>query len=246
MRRDATRTTPPSAGPPAEARRLYLIRHGEVSYFAADGTAIEPYEARLTGCGGEQARRLGAELASAGIDRLLTSALPRAVETAAILAERLGLDPVVEAAWNELQPGDLTLVDDEELRGVIVDAHRRADEPGARFFGGERFADFADRVQGALHRLLDDRSWTTAAAVTHDPVGRFVLARAVGLGLAGMRLFEQDQACVNVIDWLQGPAGPEAVIRLVNGTADDLAKTGPREPALQRFYRSYTLSRLSP
>ena len=172
MRRDATRTTPPSAGPPAEARRLYLIRHGEVSHFAADGTAIEPHEARLTGCGREQARRLGAELAFAGIDRLLTSALPRAVETAAILAERLGLDPVVEAAWNELQPGDLTLVDDEELRGVIVDAHRRADEPGARFFGGERFADFADRVQGALHRLLDDRSWTTAAAVTHDPVGR--------------------------------------------------------------------------
>ena len=240
MHRDATRSTPPSAGPPAEVRRLYLIRHGEVSYFAADGTAIEPHEARLTGGGREQARRLGAQLASAGIDRLLTSALPRATETAAVLADELGIDPVVEAAWNELQPGDLAQVDDGDLRSVIVDAHRRADEPGARFFGGERFADFADRVRDALHRLLEDRSWTTAAAVTHDPVGRFVLARAVGLGLAGMRFFEQDHACVNVIDWPRGPACPEAVIRLVNGTAGDLAKTGPRELALERFYRSYS------
>ncbi len=88
MRRDETRTTPPSARPPAEARRLYLIRHGEVSYFAADGTAVEPHEARLTIGGREQARRLGAQLAPAGIDRLLTSALPRAVEPAATLAER--------------------------------------------------------------------------------------------------------------------------------------------------------------
>ena len=120
MRRDATRTTPPSAGPPAEARRLYLIRHGKISYFAADGSAIEPHEVRLTDRGREQARRLGAQLASAGIDRLLTSALPRAIETAAILAERLGLDSWVEAAWNELQPGDLTLVGAEHLRSVIV------------------------------------------------------------------------------------------------------------------------------
>lgn len=228
-------------------RRLYLVRHGEVAYFDPQGNALDPWTAPLTEHGRSQIGSLGAQLLASGLDRIVTSAVPRALATANILGSRFGLTPVPDAAWNELEPGNLALVSERDLRGVIVDAYRHAPSPGARFFGGESFAAFADRVDRGLGRLLANPTWTTLAIVTHDPVARYVLAKALGLGLAGMRFFEQDAGCLNVIDWIPAPDGSiEPIVRLVNGTPDNLAKAGSREPALARFHRSYLRSRESP
>jgi hypothetical protein len=50
-------------------------------------------------------------------------------------------------------------------------------------------------------------------------------------------------AALNIIDWTRKPGGsPNPIIRLVNGTADNLVKTGRRAPALVRFYESYRAS----
>jgi len=84
------------------------------------------------------------------VELLVTSAVPRAIETAAILATGTGLVPVVNAGWNELRPGDLALLPPARLRAVIMDAYRNAADPGACFFGGEGFGDFARRVGDVL------------------------------------------------------------------------------------------------
>ena len=79
--------------------------------------------------------------------------------------------------------------------------------------------------------------------VTHDPVARYVLAKALDLGFAGLPFFEQDAGCLHIIDWLGVPGAPLcAVIRLVNGTMDDPMKQGRREPVLARFYEAYRAS----
>ena len=60
-----------------ERRRLLLMRHGAVDYFAADGRPLPPDEVPLTPAGIEQARAMGSALAAAGvrIDRAITSGL---------------------------------------------------------------------------------------------------------------------------------------------------------------------------
>ncbi len=225
-------------------RRLYLLRHGEVAYFDERGRTLDGWTASLTEHGREQIGGVAERLAGCGVDRLATSTVPRALESAGIVAGRLALAAVREEAWNELQPGDLSTVPEADLRRVIVDAYHSAATPAARFFGGEFFSAFAARIDCGLINLLDDARWTTAVVVTHDPVARYVLAKALGLGLAGLPFFEQDAGCLNIIDWVGAPGGsPAPVVRLVNGTVNNLVKQGRRDPALARFYESYRASR---
>lgn len=225
-------------------RRLYVLRHGEVTYFDEEGRALDAWTACLTERGRRQIGGIAERLADPGVDRLITSTVPRALESARILAGHLALTLVQDEAWNELQPGDLSTVPEADLRRVIVDAYRSAAAPGACFFGGESFTAFAERIDRGLLDLLADRRWTTAVVVTHDPVARYLLAKALGLGLAGLPFFEQDAGCLNIIDWVGPPGDPTCpIIRLVNGTADNLVKTGRRDPALARFYENYRTSR---
>jgi hypothetical protein len=88
---------------------------------------------------------------------------------------------------------------------------------------------------------------TACVEVRTDAGTRIVIDCGTGahdLGLAGLRFFEQDTGCLNVIDCAADPDGSvQPIVRLVNGTPDNLVKAGPREPALVRFHRSYRASR---
>lgn len=70
---------------PSASKNLYLVRHGQ--YHGADATT-GTLEA-LTSLGRRQAARLGRRLAPLPFDAIWHSDLPRAVETAQILAEHL-------------------------------------------------------------------------------------------------------------------------------------------------------------
>ena len=90
---------------------LHLLRHADAGDPAAwDG----PDDLRpLSPKGRRQAARLAGHLAAAGytVDVILTSPRVRAVETAEILGDALGLEPVMEPRLAEpLGPSDLTAI----------------------------------------------------------------------------------------------------------------------------------------
>jgi phosphohistidine phosphatase len=74
---------------------IWLLRHGAAEDLAADDAAR-----RLTGKGERQARAAGAALAAleAGIEACLTSPKVRALDTARLACEALGLEPEVTEA----------------------------------------------------------------------------------------------------------------------------------------------------
>src|SRR5215472_1826566 len=86
--------------PPPGATELLLIRHGQSEAYL-DGTSFPLVgghgDPPLSPAGHDQARRLGVRLGSAGIAAIYVTTLRRTAETAAPLAERLGLVPKVEA-----------------------------------------------------------------------------------------------------------------------------------------------------
>ena len=71
---------------------LYLIRHGQSTNNCGDARVPDP---PLTELGKQQADRAGRALKSLGITRLYCSAMLRAVQTAAIVGERVELAPHV-------------------------------------------------------------------------------------------------------------------------------------------------------
>ena len=67
-------------------RRLYLMRHADVSYVDETGRPVSPEDVPLTARGVEQAEAARDALAGVELDLVVSSALPRTAETAAIVA----------------------------------------------------------------------------------------------------------------------------------------------------------------
>jgi probable phosphoglycerate mutase len=215
-------------------RRIYLLRHAEVAYFDEHGQPVEPDEVPLTPTGRRQARRAGAALAGVRFDRVLTSGLPRTVETARLVAPSAPVEQWPEL--RELVPGRLAELAPEELEAAILGALRGVLPGPTRFLGGETIDALFDRVLPALEGLLADRGWDTALAVLHGGVNRALLSFA----LSGQRLFlgtiEQAPACINVLDVDQAGA---FVVRAVNATPWDPAYLAGRSTTMEELWAQF-------
>jgi probable phosphoglycerate mutase len=173
-------------------RRLYLMRHGEVSYVGAG----DPEMVHLTDRGREQAGAAGRALADVGLDLVVTSGLPRTLETASLVAP--ATEPEQWPELDEWRGGRLDGLPRDELERLFVGAlHVSGEEQ--RFLGGESLGEAFDRVLPALDRLCA-REWETALAVLHGGVNRIVLSHALAGGRTYFGGFEQAPACINVLD----------------------------------------------
>jgi probable phosphoglycerate mutase len=213
-------------------RRIYLMRHGEAAYVAADGTVTDdPRNVPLTAAGQIQARKQAAVLASVPFDRAICSGLPRTRQTATLVLagrESPALEEVPEL--EEISGGDRDqpIPDPAAWLQHVANPWAGADHPEATFMGGERFVDFANRITPAFDAILADQSWQTLLLVLHGAVNRMIFNHVLGLGWQGRVTIEQDNCCINVIDVDTDPAGEVSrfLVRAVNLTSYDLNKSG--------------------
>lgn len=225
-------------------RRIYLMRHGHVDYFAAD--LKDPKDAVLTEDGRAQAMAAGAALRRLQFDLAATSGLKRTEETAAlILAENDNPPKTVTApGLEELKSGWLRAKSREELAARLAYSFDGAEEPGARFLpDGEKFSDAESRIVRAIDDLVLTRQWRTALIVAHEGVNRILLGWACGGGLKTIAAFDQDLCCVNVIDIDVTPAErgeglqiERAIIKAVNVTPYDYVKHGLSRSSLEHLF----------
>jgi glucosyl-3-phosphoglycerate phosphatase len=100
--------------------RLYLIRHGETAWNAAKRLQGQADES-LSDAGCDQVRRATGLVKGIRFDRIVSSDLKRATET----ADLLGLEPVtVDRRWREIDVGSWRGRNVAELREESPDAWR--------------------------------------------------------------------------------------------------------------------------
>jgi broad specificity phosphatase PhoE len=206
-------------------KRVYLMRHGEVSYRRPDGRTVFSTQVPLTEEGMEQARAMRALLAEVPFDLGAHTGLTRTRQTAELVLEGRAV-PVEEIApLREIQAGPIEHLSDERIDAEFTYGLERAAEPGAAFPGGETFAAFQDRIVPAFEAMLRRADWTTALVVGHGGTNAVILAWVTRGGLAGLSAFEQDAGCVNIIDAdvVEGEI-VRRMIRAVNLTPYNLAK----------------------
>ena len=214
-------------------RRIFLMRHGSVSYFDETGRA--------------QASAAGRVFAAEGMhfDRVIVSGLPRTVETATrVLAEtrqQVQLETWPELA--EIRGGKLSGIPDEQLREAFTGAFDGVVPEQRRFLGGESVAELMDRVHPALARLLADPGWDTVLLVLHGGVNRAILSYAL---TGGQRLFlgnlSQAAGCINALDVGQAPH--DWLVRFSNFSPPSPLQTATRTTTMEQLLEQYKKSRL--
>ncbi|KUM90184.1 MULTISPECIES: bifunctional RNase H/acid phosphatase [Streptomyces] len=208
---------PADMGAPAT---FVLLRHGE--------TPLTPQK-RFSGSGGtdpslsevgrEQAERAAAALAGRGtIQHILASPLARTRQTAAAVADRLGIEVTVEdglietdfGAWEGLTFGEVRERYPEDLTTWLSDPEA---EPTG---GGESFAATATRIAATRDKLVAAYAGRTVLLVTHvTPIKTFV---RLALGAPPESLFrmELSAASMSVVAYY---ADGNASVRLLNDTS---------------------------
>jgi len=230
----------PASPRTALRRRIYLMRHAEVSYFDADGRPLDPRHVPLTDVGRRQARAAGAALAEVVFDLAVCSGLPRTAETARLVLGERDLPVREDARLKEVKAGRLDAVPADERERVIAYAYDGAEAMDAAFIGGECWIDFQQRVLAAWAALVARDGWQDALVVAHDAVNRVLLSHVAGAGLPGLKAFEQDPACINMIE-LDVDAGQvrRAFLRAVNHAPYDPARIGNRRTVMERIFRAF-------
>jgi len=215
-------------------RRLYLMRHAEVSYFSADGTPVNPRDVPLNDEGRAQAAAVAAAFRDVTFDRVLTSGLPRTLETAAIVAPEV--EPELWPDLGEIRGGRLSEIPPGALETEFVHAFRGVVPNEERFLRGESIGELFERVVPALERLAVDTGWHTALAILHGGVNRAVLSYALTSERTFLGRFEQAPACVNVLDV---DSEREWIVRAVNVAVYDLLHLAHRQTTMERYWAAY-------
>jgi broad specificity phosphatase PhoE len=156
--------------------RLFLLaRHGQ-SLFNVDGVVNgDPLLDRgLSEQGIEEARRLGGQLEPIGLDLVVVSLFPRAVQTANVALGAREVPHVEDADLGDVRIG--------ELEGRTLDDYRAQPahhDPTLRFPGGESLHEAARRYAAAFERLLA-RAEQATLVVCHEIPVRYAVNAAGG------------------------------------------------------------------
>lgn len=223
-------------------RRIFLMRHGDVTYFDDSGRAIDPETVPLNHNGRLQATAAGRVFASQTVhfDRVIVSGLPRTIETAQrVLAEtgqHVALE--IEPAWQEIRGGRLTAIAPDEMENAFLRAFDGVVAEDVQFLGGETIGELLDRVLPALAALRADPSWDTVLLVLHGGVNRAILSHAI---TAGNRTFfghlAQATGCINALD--VGQASSDWVLRTLNYSPPSPLHSDVRNTTMEMLYAQF-------
>ena len=145
---------------------LIIVRHGLPLHIETDDGS--PADPPLSEEGRSQAERMAGWLAREPIERIYCSPMRRARETAAPLATRLALDPILEQGVAEFDQHSDSYVPMEELKRVNPERFRALMETG--WYSDVDPAVFRATVVASIERIIADNPGGKVAVICHGGV----------------------------------------------------------------------------
>ena len=204
------------AAPPARSR-LFLVRHGQSTWNHSQriqGQEDPPLSERGLAQAADMAGRLG----RARFTAFYASDLQRCRQTAAPLAERLGIEPVLRADLREVMLGDWEGLTAAEIAAKYPEKWARwSREPSWDIVpNSEGSRPFEQRVSAAIDSIFAAHPEGDVVLVTHGGVIQVVLQTVVGRHSSnGLFAFRIQNCSLSKIE--RGTRG--RVITLVNDTS---------------------------
>jgi len=181
--------------------QFILVRHGQTEW-----NKVERFRGRadlaLDAVGKRQAAAVGQRLASMSVAAVYSSPLKRALMTADILAQPLGLTPRTHdglldidfGLWQGLSPEETRTQHPELFTCWIERPHE------VRFPRGESLEDVRSRVLTAVEHLAAEHESETVALVSHVVVCRVLLLALLGLDNSHFWQVGQNTAAINAFE----------------------------------------------
>lgn len=209
----------PGAAPSFTATTFLLLRHGETPLtaqqrFSGSGAGDPPLSER----GRRQAEQAAAALAARGdVAAVVSSPLARCRQTAAAVADRLGVEVGIAADLRETDFGRWDGLTFAEVRARFpAEMAAWLAEPSVAPPGGESFAEAAARVSRARDELLAAFQGRTVLLVSHVTPIKTLVRLALGAPDAALFRMHLDPAALSTVAYY---GDGNASLRSFNDTA---------------------------
>ena len=212
--------------------RIYLIRH------AADEPGFRGgwSQRGLSQLGWDQARKLAARIAAEQqgwkISTIVSSDLPKAMETAEGIGEAVGVEPAYSQAWREINNGDLAGMANKAAMERYPRLYFNSLEMDERYPKGESPRELLKRVKLAWAVLTDDVAAgeleSNVAVVTHGGVISVLYHILLKVEWSNKnRMFPADNTSVHTVELHDGCWDLARRNDTEHLEADDLSEQGP-------------------
>ncbi|PSN92186.1 hypothetical protein B9Q08_01710 [Candidatus Marsarchaeota G2 archaeon ECH_B_SAG-M15] len=179
---------------------VYCVRHAETE--ANVSNFFPTHDTKLTPRGYRQAEFLAGNLTGIGIEAIYSSPTVRTMETASIIASKLGIDVTVEHRLREVELGELAGRSYVEIRSSDPFWYREyfTDE---QKYGVEKFSDLMQRVVKFVEELAS-AGRRRVVLVTHLEPIRALVAAALGTHGEWIRRIRINNASITVLGYSAG------------------------------------------
>lgn len=159
---------------------LYLVRHGLTAHTAHRLTGWMP-DIHLTEEGIRQAEATAERLADVSLKAVYSSPIERTMETAEVIARRVGLKVRKRRALGEVHYGKWTNRPFKALRNTKLWPIVQSYPSGARFPDGENLWETQTRALADVQKLREMHPKQAICIVSHAEVIRLVAAHYLGV-----------------------------------------------------------------
>jgi broad specificity phosphatase PhoE len=183
--------------------RLFLVRHGATAATEEDRFSGSS-GAELSEQGRWQAARLGERLSQQGITAAYSSPLSRALDTARIIAEQCGVEPVTRDGLREIGHGQWEGMKRQDVETEFAEEYAAWEADPFTFApaGGESGVAVLARALPVIREIVTAHPGGRILVVSHKATLRLVLSSLLAFDPRGYRdRLDQSPACLNVVDF---------------------------------------------
>ncbi|MEI7846543.1 MAG: histidine phosphatase family protein [Chloroflexota bacterium] len=179
---------------------ILLIRHGENEYVKTGRLAGRLPNVHLNQRGQQQALELAEALGNVPIHAIYSSPMERARETAAPLADKLKLTPLIRPGLVEADMGDWAGQELKTLSKLPVWKTVQNNPSRFRFPNGESFAECQSRLVSEIEGIgLSHKDTEIVACVSHSDPIKLITAYYLGMPLDNFQRLGCDTASVTIL-----------------------------------------------
>ncbi|MBS5787423.1 MAG: histidine phosphatase family protein [Clostridioides difficile] len=186
---------------------FYIVRHGQTNW-NIQGKTQGHGNSDLTESGESQAKQLAESLVDRNIDYIYSSDLGRAVQTAELIGDKLGLNVEMTEGLREMGFGVWEGLLIKEIQKDYADTYKTwRDEPHmVNIPGGETLHIIKRRVDKFIEEINEKYDNKNIVLVTHSITLRVMLLSFLNSGMENIYRIKQDNTALNIVEFKEyGP-----------------------------------------
>ncbi len=182
--------------------KIYLIRHGETDFNKTDKEWGQDNDIPLNDWGELQSKKLAERLKEIKFDKLFSSDLKRAKQTAEELSKSVHTNIFFDERLREYDPGEIDSASEEWINKYKKMLEEGVSKYDIRPFGGENIWDLIKRTNSFLRDIEKEEG--IIGVVSHSGVNTAIINLSQGRTKDEFFQIKQDNVCINLLEFYNG------------------------------------------